>query len=349
MCLIIAKPKGTDLPKESYLKHAAKRNSDGQGLAYLKKGEHLIKLKKDFKDVDSLIDFINKNITKEDDLIIHFRLATHGLVDAGNCHPFPITKNKTLLRKTELECKHIVAHNGVLTQYGKVEDIELSDSQRFILDVLSESAIKENLDKSGVQVLINEFLNGDRLVTLNNKGEMLLFGDFKEEDGISYSNSMYKPIITYINYNRTAEYENGHWMGYGFNHQSSPHIGKNTKQNQNEGANITGHCEGCNKWKKLKISDYKDKKYILCKRCRKKAKKNKLNLYIETKKKGLDVETFLKESLENEKGIHPCHSCRVDYPVEELELVMGTSLVCPSCVSKMKNDPEQSVLFDTVD
>lgn len=373
MCLIVVKPKGIDLPKSTYLKHAAKRNADGQGMAYLKKGENIVKLKKDFKEVDDLIKFMDENITKEDDLIIHFRFATHGLKDEGNRHPFPLTKNKSLLRKTELTCKSAVAHNGVLTQYSKSDDSQLSDSQHFVLEILSDSMIKENFERDSIQILINDFLNGDRLAILNNKGKIWLFGDFSEEDGISYSNSGYKPYeyTTHVNNKGFHANINGfsHWGNFENDLLEDQSKNKQKKIPNDDGLNMSCNCEGCGKWKKVKFCDYKSQQYILCKRCRKRARKNKLVLRIKEEvnccekeetiknKSQLNVSEFLQggqtpehtETLMNDKNsLYYCASCRELFIYKELNIVLGGScVICTKCKEKMKEDPDQALLFST--
>ena len=367
MCLIVVKPKDIDLPKEAYLLHAAKRNSDGQGLAYVKKGEKTVRLKKDFATAEQLIAYMNENITKEDDLVIHFRLATHGLKDEGNCHPFPITKNKLLLRKTELECKSIMAHNGVLSQYNREDDTELSDSQRFVLEILSDSVVKENLQSAAIQRLVTDFLGGDRLVVLNSKGELILFGDFKEEDGISYSNAGFKPVVatSYARNYSTRGCIGYHGGGYGVNHWGydafgrtpipTPNEAKKEHTGKKEKINMRGKCDGCSKFKKLCFCDYEEDTYALCKTCRKKARKKTLVLDEESvqEKKQIkeDVKTYLEQMrvpsvIENGVDKFECTSCREDFPYKELNLVSVAYLVCDKCKLKMKEDSQSSIIFN---
>jgi len=368
MCLIVVKPKGTALPKEEYLLHSAKRNSDGQGLAYLSKRGGSIKLKKDFPTAQALVDYMNQNITVDDELIIHFRFATHGLKDEGNRHPFPLSKNKALLRKTELECKFCCAHNGVLSQYSRTDDEQLSDSQRFIVDILSDSVIKENFNKPSVQKLINEFLSNDRLVTMTSKDGMLLFGDWEVEDGISYSNSGYKPIVVdrspYGYGCATGFYD--HWGSYhaqrqGGHHQSNllndkrkTGATKEQKKNdfsQEDSINMTTECEGCDKRKKVKLCTYKGDTYLLCKKCRRKARKNCLKVKVNVQSQREDkVKEFINTKnvpMLVEDGIEKfeCTSCREDFKYDELHLVYGSYLLCTNCKKKMQEDEKQGVLF----
>jgi len=167
MCLIISKPKGVALPIKKHLVEAEKNNPDGIGIAYYK-NNGIVRIKKTFRNVHSLYKFLKANITAEDILLIHFRIATSGKVDKGNRHPFPITLNKQLLRKEELSCRFAVAHNGVISQYGGHK--KYSDSQKFIIDILANKRIKANLS------------NGARSAVQNDP-ELRLYYDRKAEEG----------------------------------------------------------------------------------------------------------------------------------------------------------------------
>ena len=367
MCLIVVKPHDVELPPEKYLRFGANRNSDGGGLAYLKKGTKVIKLKKDFENTDELIDYMKANVAKEDDLIIHFRIATHGEKDAGNRHPFPLSKDEDELRSTELECTEIAAHNGVLTQYSRADDTKLSDSQRFIADVLSDNSVKKNLKSDGIQMLINDFLGGDRLVVLKNNRHLLLFGEFHEEDGISYSNTGYKPYTTtYPPYDNTrpGTYHSGvvhpyprndsHWAENYITQQDIANRNSQHVQNtHNNGVSMKGTCEGCLKDKYVKLTDYSKETYQLCKKCRKKARKGRLTPEIQykTNRKIVTPEDFLNQGIESTSEVNGiqywnCSSCKVENPHDKLHLLYGAYLVCDECKEKMQKDPKQAVLFD---
>lgn len=250
MCMISVKFSGDELPKEEHLIEASIKNKDGIGVCYWKFGKTEVYIKKDFKDVNDLIMWLKENITKDDVCVIHFRLATHGLVDEGNRHPFPITKNTELLRKTNLVCQMAVAHNGVLSQYA--EHKKFSDTQKFVLDILSEETIKNNLENEKIRKLIDNFLGGDKLVILTHTGLVYLFGNWVKEGAILYSNKTYEKIVlekNNFNYNRDVPY--------------------------------LGDCEGCGQstacmWMKdLKIEQTE---WFLCKACRKAYRKGRLKV-----------------------------------------------------------------------
>lgn len=200
MCLIIGKSKGVALPKADILKNGQERNSDGIGIAYWKYGSNEVTIKKDFETVGRLIRWLPKHVEKKDALIIHFRSASSGLVDKGNRHPFPLTKNWKLLRKTNLKCKIVVAHNGIISQYGPryyAHPQKYSDTQKFIMDILSDDQIKNNLSRKAVKKLLKNYIGNDRLCFLNSRGTMTTLGEFEKDKGLVYSNASYKKIRPY--------------------------------------------------------------------------------------------------------------------------------------------------------
>lgn len=190
MCIIAIKVRGVELPKEEHLRNCETRNKDGIGVAYIKAGTEEITIKKDFLNVDTFIAWFYENIKAEDVAVIHYRFATHGLVDNGNRHPFPITKNKEMLRQENVVCQMAVAHNGVISQYG--EHKKFSDTQKFILDILSDDAIKSNITNPAVQKLVSYYLGSDRLAVLLKDGTIFTWGSWEKEGSIFYSNDGYK-------------------------------------------------------------------------------------------------------------------------------------------------------------
>jgi hypothetical protein len=194
MCLIAVKPYGTDLPDKQKLKNGYEANKDGAGIAYWRKNKR-IKIKKDFESFEDFYTYLAENIKKEDSVIIHFRLATHGLVDKGNRHPFPITKNKKRLRTLKLTCGQAVAHNGVIDGY---KHKKFSDTQKFILDILADPKIKNNLKSKTIQKILSRYIDGDRLAILDSDGSIILLGEFIEDSGCLYSNRDFRRSIKVI-------------------------------------------------------------------------------------------------------------------------------------------------------
>ena len=209
MCIIIAKPKGISLPNRSILKTCFDNNPDGAGYAVCQ--EKSIYIEKGFFQFENLYNRLLKNITTEKDALIHFRIATTGLVDKGNTHPFVITKNIAILRKREITTgKTAVAHNGILSDFGNHP--KLSDTQEFIRDVLADPVIYDGLyNNKAIQAMITRYINTDKLAFINYRKGLLMMGKFIKDGGCFYSNDGYKPISNFWD---TWEYEGGNqfWL-----------------------------------------------------------------------------------------------------------------------------------------
>ena len=93
MCVIIVCPKGIALPSVDELKAAYMRNPDGCG--FVSESDHYKSL--------HFSTFIRRLMKRDinENVIIHFRFATHGSVCVKNCHPF-------------YKAGYWFAHNGVL-------------------------------------------------------------------------------------------------------------------------------------------------------------------------------------------------------------------------------------------
>lgn len=301
MCLIILKPKHIKMPKKSYIIEADRINDDGIGIALLKYHTEKIRIKKDFKNVKTFITWAYKNVKKEDLAIIHFRRATHGLKDEGNRHPFPISKNATLLRQKNLLCNMAVAHNGVLSQYNS--DVKYSDTQKFVMDILSDENIKNNLKNPAIVKLLLNFLNGDKLSIMDNKGRFYMFGDFIREKGLFYSNKSYVPlkiinndINDYGTIYKVNKVDREHSRGKEFLSTPNPSTFRDT-------------CEKCKKELYVKYYYCELETYQFCKSC---------------------AEKFAKE-LDNKKTTKKrCTSCDSLVDVEDFVIFNGQE-VCTTC------------------
>jgi len=239
MCLICVKYKDVALPDRQYLHNGYKNNPDGVGVALLKNNKNIVEIKKDFKDFDNFYKWVVNNINVNDLAIIHFRLATSGKTDMGNRHPFPITHNKILLRKTEVKCRFAVAHNGVLSDYSYKKEKKYSDTQKFILDILAD--LKYKIHNPAVQKLIEKYIISDKLAIIDSiRRDIILLGNYDYDNGIYWSNSGYL-------------YDKTNVKTYG-NAKTKP------------------SCELCESTRKVKWVS--KEKALLCKKCRKGLRKH---------------------------------------------------------------------------
>lgn len=196
MCIIIAKEIGKSLPDIDLLKRCWEKNPHGGG--YMFNANDKVIIKKGFMTFDdfyqSLMSTHQKYNLKNKALVIHFRIATSGAIDKGNCHPYPLTNEKTKLRKNEIDTFLGIAHNGIIRKYNHKSKI-LNDTQLFIQDILYELILNTTTNFYMTNVfkkIIESMINGSRLVFLNGNGEITKIGKWYEQCDLFFSNLSYK-------------------------------------------------------------------------------------------------------------------------------------------------------------
>jgi len=191
MCIIIYKPKNTELPSESTLYECFFNNPDGSGIMF-NDGKNVI-IKKGFMNynlfltelynIDAKYNLFNK------DLVLHFRIATQGNINKQNCHPFPLSSETKDLIKTSIKTDTGIAHNGII-YFCELKASKLSDTQIFIKHYLTELDYLNPI----VQNLIKHATNSK--FAIMTKNQAYLIGDFIiEKDSCYYSNNSYLPYM----------------------------------------------------------------------------------------------------------------------------------------------------------
>lgn len=180
MCVIIVKKKGVNVPSKELLMKAAAANSDGCGFA-TSSGKYFRST-----DFDEFWHEFRKYVRKSDDVVIHFRWATHGSVKAENCHPF----------KGEVNGEEIFfAHNGVLP----VESVnDMTDSEIcFREQILPMLNATEGFTRK-TSAVIRSIADGSRFAFVDANG-LHLYGQYEKYQGLLLSNTRflwYRPIIS---------------------------------------------------------------------------------------------------------------------------------------------------------
>ena len=188
MCIIIFKPKGIELPDESLLKRCFNNNVDGAGIAIQRDSKITIKKSMKWKKFNR---FQKQNALITDNIIYHFRIATHGNITTENVHPFIITRDKKEMNCDFIETrKSVLAHNGIITNLASKAETK-SDSKILAL-LLADSDINKILFTNGIQDLIKGVIDNDRLIIMDNNGQYFLLGEFNKHKGIFYSNLSWK-------------------------------------------------------------------------------------------------------------------------------------------------------------
>jgi len=214
MCVIIAKPAGADLPTKSDLQLCWKANPDGAGFA-VATGTNVI-IHKGYRNFQSFYRHLRRHCPTSQSAIIHFRLGTSGAKDSAMCHPFPITPDPTLLRKTTVKCPIAVAHNGI---FGPGE-ADLSDTAIFVRDTLApllgSLRSPDDLVSKPVLSLIEMAIDGDRLAFLTPDG-FTLVGNWQNLAplGSATQISSHKPRHSSLTLGPSDDclYSNFHWLG----------------------------------------------------------------------------------------------------------------------------------------
>ncbi len=192
MCIIVAVPANTNLPNAETLKECFTSNPDGSGFMY-SDGKR-VRIRKGFMTYDKFMEALSEEEIPEDTAVVmHFRIATHGKVQPSCCHPFPVSSDEDDLKLLRSESRWGVAHNGVI--HGRTTSNDWSDSMDFVHGVIAPLARMNPgfLHSSDAQ----EMLEGackSKLAILDNAGDLMLVGDFVEDDGVFYSNTTYLPI-----------------------------------------------------------------------------------------------------------------------------------------------------------
>ena len=196
MCIIFHSPPGSGLPDKDTLERCFDRNGDGAG--YMWSGPKGILIRKGFMNWPAFWDsFSSRKFGDEQHIVGHFRIATSGGVSPGNCHPFPLTKDVNALKAQKAVTNRAVVHNGLIGTGD--ESLGLSDTMLFVRDILSSSAVAENLSDMAVRHLLAAFLKTSRLLVWD-KDWVFKFGDWEKDNktGIYYSNSGYLTPATNV-------------------------------------------------------------------------------------------------------------------------------------------------------
>lgn len=183
MCIIIVKPAGIAFPTEAVLRNCWSSNRDGFGAMY-RKEDGKIQIEKGYMTLNEVLNWRARHAASllNTDVVMHFRLSTHGGVSAGNTHPFPITDHIGDLRRLNFVCDRAIAHNGILNEFGRAKS-SLSDTMIFVKHLAGMNAptfIGSAISKQTGKFV---YMNGT---------DTIMFGIFNEENGIFYSNYSYR-------------------------------------------------------------------------------------------------------------------------------------------------------------
>lgn len=152
MCLIIYRPSYCGIPEE-HLWNGFINNSDGAGFMY-SAGKGVF-VRKGFWDFEKFLEALS-DVPDNAELVIHFRLATHGVKDKRNCHPHKVNNWQWL------------AHNGII--HFKNPHDYYSDSACYAYYL--RDRLKKKIDRTDLGVIEDEIGPNNKIVFLSRKGDV---------------------------------------------------------------------------------------------------------------------------------------------------------------------------------
>ena len=201
MCLISVVPKGVNKDIEQikgFIVNGMSSNSDGSGFAYKRNGKSCVNIHKGFRQEADMVSEIKKlNLGVDDELIIHHRIGTSGEKNVANMHPFVISDIESVIIQDKGSFNlPIMAHNGVFNKYTD-NNSKYSDTYHFIEKFMSTPEIMTLLkrDKSKFKELFESTLTYNKLAILSPDRDLIMIGNFTQEDGCYHSNGGYKSYV----------------------------------------------------------------------------------------------------------------------------------------------------------
>jgi hypothetical protein len=206
MCIAILNTKGTTLKKE-VLRNCWENNGDGAGILYINSEKKLSV----FKEMASFDNFYNnyseiKSKYGKRNIVLHFRISTHGKVNETNCHPFLVDDSIGFV------------HNGMI--YDVPTSTEFSDTYMFNQTILKN--LREGFEyNETILEMIDTFIgSGSKLVFLNDNDDYFIVNEKAGHWhlGCWFSNTSYKQVNSWVDYGGIKKskvgYSGSSW-GYG--------------------------------------------------------------------------------------------------------------------------------------
>ncbi len=198
MCVIVYLPKKKNVTN-AVLQDCFRANPHSIGYMYADRGEIFIKKFLTFKPFLKEYRSDLKTYGGSSDFVVHFRIATSGLVDLENCHPFTVGKD------------HAFVHNGIISGYGGVT---CSDTNEFRTDMLEPilKSIPDFMENDQILELLAGYVGTyNKLVFLRNCGKIALINGKQGtwENGVWFSNMGWK--YTAPAYSHFDDYSAENW------------------------------------------------------------------------------------------------------------------------------------------
>ncbi len=185
MCVAIYKPKDIQTPSLATLEKCWQANPDGAGFALLTGAEkYAIEIHKGYMTWKHFVTAYEKYGLADfaGNLLLHFRIATHGAISSGNTHPFAFTQDIRLLQHTNVLTNYALIHNGMLPL--KPVNEETSDTME-LCRMIASKGLHRNV--AAIPDLIPGMMAENRIAVMT-RDKVHLFGQWENIDGVYYSN-----------------------------------------------------------------------------------------------------------------------------------------------------------------
>jgi hypothetical protein len=188
MCIAILNTKQTTLKKQ-LLKNCWENNGDGAGMLFIN-NDNKLETFKEMKSFDNFYDKyidVRKNYGKRN-IVLHFRISTHGKVNETNCHPFNISD------------KIGFVHNGMI--YDVPTSADYSDTYMFNEEVLKNLKPGFEYNETILDMLETFIGSGSKLVFLNDDDDFFIVNETAGHWNLGcwFSNSSYKQVNDWVDF-----------------------------------------------------------------------------------------------------------------------------------------------------
>lgn len=188
MCIAILNTKGTTLKKQ-LLNNCWENNGDGAGILYIDNDNQL----QTFKTLESFDEFYDAYSTIKQrygkrNMLLHFRISTHGTINEENCHPFIVDENVGFI------------HNGMISNVP--DSVQYSDTNMLNRTLLQKMKVGFEQDDDVLDFLMSLIGNGNKLVFLNKNNEWSIVneGAGHWNLGCWFSNDSYKEVYDWYDF-----------------------------------------------------------------------------------------------------------------------------------------------------
>lgn len=201
MCIAILNTKGVTL-KKKLLKNCWENNGDGAGLLYSLDGK--MQVFKEMKDFDNFYTEYARvrQLVSGKNIVLHFRISTHGKVNETNCHPFLVHDELGFV------------HNGMI--YNAPTSTDFSDTYMFNECILKWMQVGFEYSEDVLDMLQSYIGMGSKLIFLNAEDDFAIVNEKAGHWNMNcwFSNDSYKRVNNWVDYGGTRKYKSGYKSGF---------------------------------------------------------------------------------------------------------------------------------------